>query len=83
MMLNNEMREVVDRACKDIAIARKAMEITEHDVKEFDEELNEMCEKWHEKIKDMDEVQFMMFMIGDLVDVSAKLVEKEKDDGDK
>ena len=81
MMLNDAMRKVVDRACQDIAAARKATEVTDHDVEEFDAELNEMCEKWHEKFKDMDIAEFTMFLIDDLVDMSAKLVEKEKDDG--
>jgi hypothetical protein len=77
------MMKVVDRACKDIATARKATEITEGDVENFDKELNEMCNKWHEKFKDMDEAEFLIYMIDDLVTVSVEMAKKERNDGDK
>ena len=79
MMLEGEMREVVEQAVKQIAVARKCIEITEGDVKLFDEEINEMCEKWHGKLKDMDEIGFTIFMVEDLVELQRK----EKEYGDK
>lgn len=77
MMLEGEMREAVEMSVKQIATARKCIEITEGDVNLFDEELNELCEKWHNKFKDMDGTEFTLFMIGDLLDM------KEKENGDK
>ena len=79
MMLEGEMREVVEISVKQIATARKCIEITEGDVKLFDEELNELCEKWHNIFKDMDGTDFALFMLGDLMELHRK----EKEDGDK
>lgn len=79
MMLEGEMREVVEQSVKQIATARKCIEITEGDVNLFDEELNKMCERWHDKLKDMDDVGFTLFMIEDLMELHRK----EKENGDK
>lgn len=79
MMLEGEMREVVEQSVKQIATARKCIEITEGDVNLFDEELNKMCERWHDKLKDMDDVDFTLFMIEDLMELHRK----EKENGDK
>ena len=79
MMLEGEMREVVEQSVKQIATARKCIEITEGDVNLFDDELNKMCEKWHDKFKDMDAMDLALFMVEDLVELRRK----EEENGDK
>ena len=63
-----ERQKAVENSVKMIALARKICEMADESVEEFDKELNEMCDKWHEKFADMDAADLARFMLTDLVD---------------
>ena len=69
-------QKAVDNSVKMIALARKVCEMAGEDVEEFDKELNEMCNKWHDKFSKMSTVDLANFMVTDLIN-SALDIEGE------
>lgn len=69
-------QKAVDNSVKMIALARKVCEMAGEDVEEFDRELNELCNKWHDKFSKMSTVDLANFMVTDLIN-SALDIEGE------
>ena len=60
--------EVVEKAVKTIAIARKSHQIIEDNVEEFDAALNELCEKWYKEFEHKTNAEMAMFLLEDLLE---------------
>lgn len=75
-------RDMVDRSVKMIAIARRTCVATRYPLDKFDEELNAMCERWHNKFMSMSDEDMMYFMVEDLMDdVRKGEAERRENDG--
>lgn len=70
------MWELIDRHIKDIALNRRMSEVFMGVSNEqYDERLNEFCEKWHDRFADMDTHELVQFMMNDIVETIAKEAE--------
>lgn len=62
----DEIWDQLDTFVRQIALGRRTIEVGGGDVAEFDARLNELCEKWHDRFKDMDGIDLIRFMLDDL-----------------
>lgn len=59
--------EVVEKAVKTIAIARKSHQQIEGNEADFDAALNELCEKWYKKLEHMSATDMALFLVGEML----------------
>ena len=68
VFMNEEEFMAVNEAVMTIAVARKSHALLVDNVEEFDVALNELCDKWHEELKDKDEAGMAEFLLRRMLD---------------
>lgn len=78
----DEHIKAVDKPIEVIAHVRRMAELEGADMEKFDEHLNELCEKKHEKFARMDDIELALYGLKMILDAGAgaKLAEALKKD---
>ena len=68
VFMNEEEFMAINEAVMTIAVARKTHTLLVDNVEEFDVDLNELCDKWYEELKDKDEAGMAEFLLRRILD---------------
>lgn len=74
--------KALEKPVEIIAHVRRMAELDGTDMEKFDEKLNELCEKKHEKFARMDDIEIALYGLKMIIDAGAgaKLAEALKND---
>lgn len=73
--LTKSMYGAMEFLCREIARMRRNAELSELDMEEFDNKLNELSAKWYKHYEDMDKLQMLVEMLSE-PDVAERIMER-------